>query len=351
MKKTWLVVAVLLLVVMPLAFMSCQRKSEGASTESRGRIAVIRNMENSDHTAQFFAGAVSEGRSFGYSVDTFMSDGDDIRMQDLMERALLQNYDIWIVSHANAGYQNEIISRAVRQGVAVSTFDSAGEHVQGVTYTSQDDASLAAISLDAIIEKALANGATLPIKIIPINILGFIVPFDNRQAVIDQYVRQGKIEVLQQIAPTPGSDYFTVISTAVRAALTRYRVGEIHGIWSATSFFLDGVIDAIHSAGRSEIIIAAVDISDTEIRRLVDTPEYYAIAAVDPYVIGMVNVRIAVSKKLGLPTPATLQFPAVGVKGDILSRNDNMSTLSNYFSDFGSSDLMMTPELRAARVR
>ena len=346
MKKMWVFIAVLLMLVMPLAFAGGGRQ---ADTESRGRIAVIRNMENSDHTAQFFAGAVAEGRSFGYTVDTFMSDGDDIRMQDLMERALLQNYDIWVVSHANAGYQHNFLSRAVRQGVSVAAFDSGGERVPGATYTSQDDASLAAISLDAIINKALTNGARLPIKIIPINILGFIVPFDNRQAVIDEYVRQGRIEVLQQIALTPGSDYFTATSTAIRAALTRYPPGEIHGIWSATSFFLDGVIDAVQGARRSDVILTAVDVSDTEIRRLVDVPQYHAIAAVDPYVIGMVMVRIAVARKNGLPVPNTLQFPAVAITADMLNRNDSMATLSNYFSDFGSSDLMMTPELRALK--
>lgn len=349
MKKTWVLFAVLLVLVMPMTFAAGGRQSGGAT--SGGRIAVIRNMTNSDHTAQFFAGCVDEGKSFGYTVDTFMADGDDIKMQNMMEQALQQNYDIWIVSHANEGYQYDLVSRAVRQGVSVSCFDCGGQQVPGVTYTSQDDTSLAAISLDAMIEKAQANGARLPIKFIEVNILGFIVPFDNRHAVIEDYVRQGKLEVLQVVSPNPMGDMFSEINVAIRAALTRYGVGQINGIWAASTFFMDAIVDAVHGARRNDLILTGVDISDTEVKRLVEVPEYYACAAVDPYIIGVVNTRLAVSKKLGLTTPATLQFPAVGVTADVLNRNDTMASLSKYFKDFGSTDLMLTPELRAAKVR
>ena len=82
---------------------------------SAGKIAVIRNMQNSDHTAQFFAGCIAEGEALGYTVDTFMSDGDDVVMQDLMNQALQKDYDIWIVSHANEGYQFDLISQAVEK--------------------------------------------------------------------------------------------------------------------------------------------------------------------------------------------------------------------------------------------
>jgi len=325
------------------------QEPEEATPTLGGRIAVIRNMTLSDHTVQFFAGATSEGEAFGFEVDTFMSEGDDLVMQDLMEMALLQDYDIWIVSHAGAGYQYDMISRAVEQGIKVVAFDSGGDRVQGVTYTSQDDASLASISLDAMIDKAVANGAELPIKVIAVSILGHIVPFDNRQVVVDEYVAQGKIELVDILNMAPGADYFSITHTAVSAALSRYGVGELHGIWAATSFFLQGVIAAVQEADRSDIVLTAIDISDAEIQKLVTVPEYYAIAAVDPYVIGNVMVRLGVSKMLGLPTPPTLEFPAVGITGDLLNPNDTMATLGRYFDNFGSSDMLLTPELLEVR--
>ena len=163
-----------------------QQPSGGETAGSAGKIAVIRNMENSDHTAQFFQGCIDEGEALGYTVDTFMSNQDDVVMQDLMEQALSKDYDIWIVSHANEGYQYEVISKAVEKGIKVVGFDCGGEHGPGVTYTSQNDIALSQLSLDAMIEGVEAAGGQQPVKFAEINILGLIVPFDTRHGVIEE---------------------------------------------------------------------------------------------------------------------------------------------------------------------
>lgn len=371
-KKLKILAVVLSIVIMSVMAAGCQNNQGGTTdtatppantnedtpattdtdtTQVGGKIAVLRNMTNSDHTAQFFAGCISEGEAFGYKVDTFMSDGDDVKMQDLMEQALNQDYDIWIVSHANEGYQYDLVSRAVDKGIKVTGFDCAGEHVPGVTYTSQDDKSLASISLDAMIEKAQENGAELPVKFIEVNILGMILPFDIRHSVIEEYIDAGKLESLQTVSPNPAGDIYTDCYNAISAAMKTYGEGEIYGIWAASSFFLDGVVDALNDANRNDVAITAVDISDTEIQRLINVSDYYCCAAVDPYVIGLVNVRAGVSKVLGLDTPEILNFPAVGIFAAQLNANDTMATLYNYFPDFGSSDLLLTPELEKAKVK
>ena len=324
----------------------------GAEPGSSGRIAVIRQLASSDHTTQFFAGCIAEGEALGYTVDTFMADGDDIQMQNLMEQALNQDYDIWIVSHANEGYQYDLVSRAVEQGVKVVGFDCGGEHVPGVTYTSQNDASLSAISLDAMIEAAKEKGATEPVKFIEINTLGAIVPFDTRHAAIEEYIAEGKLERVSLISPSlTGGDSYSEINTAISTALTQYPEGELYGIWTASSSFLDGAIDAVHEAGRDDIVFSAIDISDTEVQRLVEEPQYVCCAAVDPYVIGVVDVRLAVLKTLGVETPETYALDAVAVSGAELTAEDSMATLANYFPDFGSTDEFDTEEIQELRAK
>ena len=323
----------------------------GAEPGSSGRIAVIRQLGSSDHTTQFFAGCIAEGEALGYEVDTFMADQDDVKMQDLMEQALNQDYDIWIVSHANEGYQYDIVSRAVEKGVKVVGFDCGGEHVPGVTYTSQDDASLSSLSLDAMIEAAEEKGATEPVKFLEINVLGMIVPFDTRHAVIEDYIAEGKLERLNIISPSTSGDTYSEIYTAVSAALTQYPEGEIHGIWAASSAYLDGVFDALRDAGRTDVVVSAIDISDTEVQRLVEEPQYVCCAAVDPYVIGVADVRLAVLKTLGVETPETYALDAVAVSGEGLSETDTMATLSNYFDDFGSTDAFDTEEIQELRAK
>jgi simple sugar transport system substrate-binding protein len=348
MKKTCLLISALVVTGLSLAFAGGGQQQGGAEAK---KIAVIRNMTSSDHTAQFFAGCIAEGNALGFTVDTFMSDGDDVKMQDLMEQALQKDYTIWIVSHANEGYQYDMISKAVNKGIKVVGFDCGGQHVPGVTYTSQNDESLAKISLDALIEKSKANGAKEPITIIEVNTLGAIVPFDNRHKVIEQYVKDSKLKIINMIAPSLAGDFYSGIFTGVSTTLTNNPKGAINGIWTASSAFIDGASDAITEARRNEIIITAIDISDTEIQRLVEDPAYYCCAAVDPYVIGIVDVRLAILKTLSIETPETVQLDAVGVFADKVQAGDTMKTLNKYFENFGATDLYNTKEIQELRAK
>lgn len=312
-----------------------------------GKIAVLRNMQNSDHTAQFFAGAIAEGEALGYTVDTYMSDQDDVKMQDLMAQALEKDYDIWIVSHANEGYQYDMVSKAVEKGIKVVCFDGGGEHVPGVTYTSQEDTNLASMSLDGMIEKLEQMGATQPIKFAEINILGLIVPFDTRHSVIEEYEKESKLSS-EIISPNLAGDTYSQIYTAVTNFLNN-NPGNV-GIWAASSFYLDGVVDAVADAGRNDVVFTSIDISNTELARMVATPAYYCCAAVDPYVIGMVDVRLGVLKTLGVETPEVYAFPAVNVYGADITDADSMATLGEKFDDFGWSEAYNTEEIQNRRA-
>jgi len=312
-----------------------------------GRIAVVRNMTSSDHTAQFFKGCTEEGEALGYSVDTFMSDGDDVKMQDLMTQAINQGYDIMIVSHANEGYQYDLVSKAVEKGIKVVGFDCGGDHVEGVTYTTQDDASLTKISLDALIEKAKENGAEEPINMIEVNTLGAIVPFDTRHSVVQQYVDEGKLNVVQLVSPSLAGDFYSEVNTGVSTTLANHP--EVQAAWTASTAFLDGLLDATKNAGRDDVVVTGIDISDTEVQRLAAEPSYYCCAAVDPYVIGVVDTRIAVSKVLGLETPDDYQFSAVGIFNTDVKEGDTMASLAGVIDGFGSSEEFSSEELEALR--
>lgn len=357
MKGKWKVFICMVLAV--ALFTGCEnsKKDSGLeaspsnSTEQKNeskKIAVLRNMASSDHTVQFFKGCTDEGEALGYSVDTFMSDGDDVKMQNLMEQALQKNYDIWIVSHANEGYQYDLVSKAVEKGIKVVCFDCGGDQVDGVSYTTQNDQDLARISLDALIEKAKKNGQSEPVGIIEVNTLGAIVPFDTRHKVIEEYEKDGKLKVVQLISPSLTGDYYAEVNTGISTALSN-KGGEVSGIWTASTTFLDGIMDALEAAGNTDIVVTGIDISDTEVERLSSEEQYYCCAAVDPYVIGLVDVRIAVLKVLGIETPPEEQFPAVGVFHDKVQQGDSMASLSTKLDGFGKTDMYNTEELQKLR--
>ncbi len=329
-------------VAMTVVAVAAMGNSVYAENGSDKKIAVIRNMTSSDHTTQFFSGAVAEGEKLGYTVDTFMSDGDDVKMQNLMDQALNQDYDIWIVSHANEGYQYDYLTKAVEKGIKVVGFDCGGDHVDGVTYTSQSDSDLTAISLDALIDKAKEDGKEEPIKIVEVNTLGAIVPFDTRHLTVEQYEEDGKIEVVKMISPNLQGDYYSEINTALTTTIQSGT--EFDGIWTASTTFLDPIFDATHQLEK-DYVVTGIDISDTEVQRLATESDYYCCAAVDPYVIGMIDVRIGVSKVLGLETPEEYKFDAVGIYNTDVTKEDNMATLAEKIPGFGSSEEFLSEEL------
>jgi ABC-type sugar transport system substrate-binding protein len=183
-----------------------------------------------------------------------------------------------------------------------------------------------------------------------INTLGAIAPFDNRHSVVEQYEKDGKIKVTQLISPSlTGGDFYSQVNTAVSTALNNY--SEIQGVWSASSAFLDGVFDAMDQVGKTDLVVTAIDISDTEIQRLANREQYYCCAAVDPYVIGLVDVRLAVLKTLGVDTPETATLEAVGVFNNQVTADDSMKTLSSIFPGFGTTDLFDTDEIKDLRSK
>ncbi|MDO9122581.1 MAG: substrate-binding domain-containing protein, partial [Anaerolineaceae bacterium] len=118
------------------------------------KIAVIRNLPSDDHTKQFLDGARSEGESFGFVVDTFIADNDDVKFQDLVAQAIQKGYDGLIISHGKADYSYDMLKPAVDAGIKVVTFDTVidkdGVNLPEITTTFQDDFALAELSLTEI---------------------------------------------------------------------------------------------------------------------------------------------------------------------------------------------------------
>ncbi|MCG5648284.1 hypothetical protein L0O81_17135, partial [Oliverpabstia sp. DFI.9.49] len=52
------------------------------------KIAVIRNLASDDHTKQFLDGARSEGEALGFQVNTFISEGNDVKFKELVAQAV-----------------------------------------------------------------------------------------------------------------------------------------------------------------------------------------------------------------------------------------------------------------------
>jgi len=306
------------------------------------RIAVIRNLGSDDNTTQFVSGAISEGRKLGFQVSTFLSNGDDAKFQDFVNQAISQKYDGIILSQGRDPYSTELVKRITASGIAVSVFDTAvnGE-IPGVTVTQQDDASLTDLSFGQLVKDF--NGKA---NIVKLWVAGF-PPMERRQTQFKKLLQdQPGIHELESIGAV-SSDVQGDTANKVGAILAKYPKGKIDAIWGTWDAFSQGAYKALQENGRTEIKLYSIDISnqDLALMRAPQSPWKVSVA-VDPKLIGAVNLRLVANKIAGEKTPATYEFKAAAIPQALLASNPdavNVASLAKVIPGWGKSDDFIAP--------
>lgn len=297
------------------------------------KIAVIRNLPSDDHTKQFLDGARNEGEAFGFKVDTFISDGDDAKFQDLVKQAIQKDYDGLIISHGKEAYSNDMIQPALDKGMKVVTFDTVTD-LEGVTTTVQDDYQLAELSLNEI--SALKDGE--PVKVIKLW-FGGVPPLDSREEIYKQFEADGKIETLETIGPSNMQNIQGDIAAGVSSVLGKYPEGQVDAIWGAWDELAKGGYKATKENNRQDIKLISIDISNQDINLMLeDGSNWLSTAAVDPTLIGTINMRILAKKIAGEETPDTYQLEPKLIKQEDLADGTNMTNLGDVIDGWGVSD-------------
>lgn len=298
------------------------------------KIAVIRNLPSDDHTKQFLDGARKEGEAFGFKVDTFISDGDDAKFQDLVKQAIQKDYNGLIISHGKEAYSNDMIKPALEKGMEVVTFDTVVD-LEGVTTTVQDDHQLAELSLNEI--AALSEDGK-PVRVIKLW-LGGIPPLDSREEIYKKFEQEGKIETLETIGPANMQNVQGDVSAGVSSILGKYPEGEVDAIWGSWDELAKGGFNAIKDNNRTDIKLISIDISNQDINLMNEEgSNWVSTAAVDPSLIGTMNMRLLAKKIAGEETPDHYELEPKLIKQENLKEGTNMSNLADVIDGWGVSD-------------
>lgn len=331
-----------------------ETKLEGvpeALTAKQIRVAVVRNLASDDHTKQFLDGARTEGEAFGFVVDTFLSDGDDSRMQELVAQAIQKGYDGLIVSHGKVDYSYDMLKPALDKGMKVVTFDTIidknGETLPEITTTFQDDFKLAELSLEEVV--ALSKDGQ-PVRVLKLWMAGF-PPLDRRQSVYQQYEDAGKIVTLETVGVSNFQDVQGDIAAKVGALLAKYPPGTVDAIWACWDEMAKGAYQALIENNRTDIPMISIDISNQDINLMREPgSQWLATAAVDPHLIGVVNMRLLAKKFAGEPTPVEYNLEAMLVKQEQLKPETNMANLHEVVPGWGKSDAFNEPWMDTLRA-
>lgn len=304
------------------------------------KIAVIRNLPSDDHTKQFLDGARTEGESFGFVVDTFIADNDDVKFQELVAQAIQKGYDGLVISHGKADYSYDMLKPAVDKGMLVVTFDTViekdGMTLDTITTTFQDDFKLAELSLTEI--AALSTDGS-PVRVIKLWFGPGVPPLDRRETIYKTFEEEGKIETLEVIGPSNFQDVQGDIAARVGAILAKYPEGTVDAVWGSWDEMAKGAYRALVEAGRTDIALISIDVSNQDMNLMREEGSIWlSTAAVDPRLIGIVNMRLLAKKFAGEETPANYDLEAKLIKQSDLKPETTMETLNEVIEGWGKSD-------------
>ncbi len=371
MKKTFyiailtLVLALLVTACAPAATQAPAGSSTGAGEEAAAsadlegvpdvfkgeqlKIAVIRNLPSDDHTKQFLDGTRSEGESFGFKVDTFIADNDDAKFQELVAQAIAKGYDGLIISHGKKDYSYDMLKPAVDKGIKVVTFDTViekdGQGLPEITRTFQDDFELARLSLGVI------NEVADPARIIKLWWGPGVPPLDRRETIYKPLEEEGHLITLETIGPTNFQDVQGDIAAKVGAVLAKYPEGEIDAIWGSWDEMAKGAYTALKEAGRTDIKLISIDISNQDINLMREPGSVWiATAAVDPKLIGIVDMRLLAKKFADEETPDEYDLEAKLIRQSDLKPDTTMLTLNEVIEGWGDTDAFNEPWMDKLRA-
>ncbi len=314
------------------------------------KVAVIRNLGSDDHTNQFLAGAKEEGESLGFKVDTFITNGEDAKFQDYATMVMNQDYDGVILSHGKDPYATDLVKQLMEKGKAVSVFDTAiSGSIPGLTMTSQKDESLAEMSLGQLVKDYKGQA-----RIIKLWVAGF-PPMDRRQVIYKKVIQDNpgikELELIGAVsADVPGDT-----ANKMGAALAKYPQGQVDAIWGSWDAFAEGAYKALKENGRTEIRIYGIDVSNQDLQLMQEPGSpWVCTAAVDPKLIGRVNMRLVAKKLAGEATPAVYELPAALIKQSDLKKSPtpvNMMTLAKIIPGWGESKDFNEPWMDTLRAK
>lgn len=309
--------------------------SEGADNSAKKRIALIMQFNIGTFSSQYIAGVKEEVEKAGGEVTVFNSEGDLAKMSSNLDAAINQHFDGILIDHGTPEALEQGVKKAVDQKISVVAFD-ANLNVPGVTVLQQGDQKMAELTLDKLAKDAGGKG-----NIVKIWVAGF-APMERRQESYKAF--QAKYPDLKEVAAFGSATSNTALDTQTQmeAILKKYpNKGDITAVWAAWDEFAKGATRAIQQAGRTEIKVYGIDLSDEDLQLIQDpNSPWVASAAVDPTDIGRVQVRYLFKKLKGENTDPNVVLDPVLVSRDTLPKEPVKTTdLAKYVQGWGASQL------------
>jgi len=311
-----------------------------AMADGMVKIAVLVNLPAGDQSRQFLEGCVSEGRSMGFTVDTFVSGADKGRCGEITAGIARADYDGLIFAYGETVGETaaaaddfffDIFKPIADKGMKIVTFETFPpenyRHLDGLVTTFQNDAGLARLSLDVLL--SYTSYANHPVRVIRIGCDPGIPFLDRRARVFDEYVRKGAMIEAAYVNVGGIENPEHAAWEGIADILLRFPPGTVDAIWAPYDKFAEGCVHALASADRQDIKLVSIGISNDDIRVMQRYRDIWlANVAVDPKLAGTVNMRILAAALADETLPDTVFFTPQLLKAADLNYAVNIVNIS-----------------------
>jgi simple sugar transport system substrate-binding protein len=309
------------------------------------KIASINQFSIGTFSSQYISGVKKQVEEFGGEVQIYNADNDLSKMAAYVETAVNQQVDGILIDHGRADAIAPSVKKAVAAGIPVVAFDS-DINIPGVTVIDQDDYSLSWNALRSMAQDLNGKG-----EIVYVWVGGF-TPMERRNVMYEAFKK--RYPSIKEIARFGTATQNTALDTQsqMEALLQKYpKKGDIDAVFAPWDEFAKGVTRAIQQAGRDEIKVYGIDLSDEDLQLMQENNSpWVSTAATDPADVGKLQVRFLYQKVAGEETPQIYSVqPHLVEKEDLPKSKVSMDEIGKYVEGWGKSDAGTSPWMENLR--
>ena len=310
-------------------------------------LVVIIEYTSDTHSLMYLEGVKTEAASLGFSLEIMDAHNERKKMPRMLDNAVLKQADAILISHGAPDDMVRGVGRALRRHIPVVAFDCEIP-LPEVVKIDQDDHKMAEIGLNRIAEDSHDQANLVQIWV------GGYAPADKRMETFNAFM--SKHPGIQEIERFGKVTNNTALQTQVlmKAVLQKYPPGSIDVVWANWDEYAKGAARAIQQAGRNEIRLYGVDVSDEDLAMIQDPKNpWVATVGVAPEAIGRVQVRIAAHLLAGEQVPERYSLAPVLITREMLPADQpvSMATLHQYIPGFGESTDFLPPWMLELKAR
>lgn len=288
-------------------------------------VALVTRITTGSWYETYVAALEKEVEGLGGTLQILDSNDDLAKMASNVDTAVNSKADVILINNGTAEALDDSVQKALDAGIVVATYDS-DITLDGVSSIDQDDAALATGGLGA-----LAADYDGEAGIVVLSVAGY-APLDRRLAAVDAFVAENPgIEIVTQTGTVSGNAALDTAAQVAALLTANPAGGDVQAIWSHWNEFTRGAFTALSDAGRTDVSVYTVDLTDQELPYFWDdSVDFRAASATNPATIGRSQVRLAWVKAAGEETGNLLVEPALVTKADLPAEEIGYAELAEY---------------------